>query len=80
LHDLFIYVCLQVETAVRLYLALLRGLLLQPGDDVTAASKLSQTLTFRWSDSLLVGATARQAALGDPKRLLLSRILKHFLF
>lgn len=48
----------QVETALRLYLALAHGLLLQPGE-ATAASKLRSALTFRWSDSLL-GSTASQ--------------------
>jgi len=49
----------QVETAVRLYLSLARGLLLQPGE-ATAASKLRSSLTFRWTDSLL-GSTSSQA-------------------
>jgi len=49
----------QVETALKLYLALARGLLLQPGE-ATAASKLRTSLTFRWSDSLL-GSTMSQA-------------------
>ena len=50
---------IQVETALKLYLALARGLLLQPGE-ATAASKLRTSLTFRWSDSLL-GSTMSQA-------------------
>lgn len=49
----------QVETALKLYMALLRGLILQPGE-TTAASKLSSALTFRWSESLL-GTTSSQA-------------------
>jgi len=49
----------QVETALKLYMALLRGLILQPGE-TTAASKLSSALTFRWSESLL-GSTTSQA-------------------
>jgi hypothetical protein len=62
----------QVETALRLYLALVRGLLLQPGEDVTAASKLSQTLTFRWSDSLLAGATVRRDAVFETGSMLMN--------
>ena len=57
---------------MRLYLALLRGLLLQPGEGVTAASKLSQTLTFRWSDSLLTGATARKDAVFEAASMLMN--------
>ena len=49
-----------METALKLYLALARGLLLQPGE-ATAASKLRTALTFRWSDSLLGTTTTSQA-------------------
>ena len=41
----------KVETALKLYLGLIRGLL-EAGEG-TAASKLRHTLTYRWTDSLL---------------------------
>ena len=55
-----------------MYLALLRGLLLQPGDEVTAASKLNQTLTFRWSESLVAGAAGRQDAVYEAASILVN--------
>jgi len=67
----------QIDTALRLYLALVRGLLFQPNDSgrkidddngssgssPTAASKLCNVLTFRWSDSIIDGVTVRQDAI-----------------
>lgn len=61
----------QVETAVRLYMALVRGLLLQPGD-TQAASKLKTSLTFRWSDSILGTTTTRQDAVFEVSSMLMN--------
>lgn len=49
----------KMETAVKLYLSLLRGLL-EAGEG-TSASKLRHSLTYRWTDSLLGGETTSQA-------------------
>jgi len=51
----------QINTALKLYLTLARGLLLQPGEGV-AASKLCHALTFRWSDSVIEGVSVREDA------------------
>jgi len=49
----------KVETALKLYLSLMRGLL-EAGEG-TAASKLRHSLTFRWTDSLLGNQVTGQA-------------------
>jgi len=51
----------QMETALKLYMALLRGFLLQPGETATD-SKLRSALTFRWSESVLGVTTVREDA------------------
>lgn len=61
----------QVETALRLYLALVRGLLLQPGE-TTAPSKLRTALTYRWSDSILGGTTNRADAVFEVGSMLMN--------
>ena len=55
----------QIDTALKLYLALMRGLLFQPSDDgdPKAANKLNTVLTFRWSDSIIDGVTVRSDAI-----------------
>jgi len=49
----------QLETALNLYLALLRGLLEAPAEG-TQVSKLRMALTYRWNDSLLGTQTTSQ--------------------
>ena len=61
----------QIETALRLYLSLVRGLLLQPGE-ATAASKLRTSLTFRWSDSLLGTTTTQKDAVFEVGSMLMN--------
>jgi len=61
----------QLETALRLYMSLARGLLLQPGD-TAQASKLGTSLTFRWSDSVLGSTTARQDAVFEVASMLVN--------
>jgi len=64
----------QVETALKLYMALLRGLILQPGD-TTAASKLSTSLTFRWSESLLRTTVSQADAVFEVGSMLMNTAL-----
>merc|ERR1712130_935949 len=69
----------QVETALKLYMALLRGLILQPGE-TTAASKLSTALTFRWSESLLGTTTSQTDAVFEVGSMLMNTafwMMKH---
>lgn len=61
----------QVETALKLYMALLRGLILQPGE-TTAASKLSSALTYRWSESLLGTTSSRADAVFEVGSMLMN--------
>jgi len=49
----------QLDTALKLYLALVRGLL--EAQEGTQASKLRHALTYRWNDSLLGSQTSSQA-------------------
>jgi len=61
----------QVDTALRLYLALARGLLLQPGE-TAAASKLKTSLTFRWRDSILDPTTTKADAVFEVGSMLMN--------
>jgi len=64
----------QISTALKLYLALVRGLLLQPGD-VSAASKLKNALTFRWNDSVIDGVTIREDAVFEVASIVMNTAL-----
>ena len=64
----------QMETALKLYMALLRGFLLQPGDTV-ADSKLRSALTFRWSESVLGATTSREDAVFEVGSMIINTAL-----
>jgi len=61
----------QVSTALKLYLTLARGLLLQPGEGV-AASKLCKSITFRWNDSILEGVSVREDAVYEVSSIIVN--------
>jgi len=64
----------QIETALKLYAALLRGFLLQPGD-TPGDSKLRSALNFRWSESVLGVTTSREDAVFEVASMIMNTAL-----
>jgi len=64
----------QIETALKLYMALLRGFLLQPGD-TDAASKLTTALNFRWSESVMGVTHSREDAVFEVGSMIINTAL-----
>jgi len=75
------HTCEQIETALRLYLAIARGLLLQPQSEGTdTASKLRTALTFRWSQSVMGTTISRADAVFEVGSMLMNTafwMMKH---